>query len=80
MLILSYRPAVGGCEYKRPNDPGNLQLDWLEVQLGLFRDKGIKVSAVHPLPKSSPPAPDQTKPPEVRVWGTDLRLSFLRYG
>ena len=39
----SHRLAVGGCEYKQPNDPGNLQLDWLEVQLELFRDRGTKV-------------------------------------
>lgn len=52
---------MGGCEYKQHNDPGNLQLDWLDVQLGVFRDKGIKVSAAHPLSKSQPPVPNQTK-------------------
>jgi len=43
-LHTSYLLAVGGCEYTQHNDPGNLQLDWLEVQLGIFRDKGINVS------------------------------------
>ena len=56
-----HRPAVGGCEYKQPNDPGNLQLDWLDVQLGVLRDKGIKVSLPHTLPKPQPPVPDQTR-------------------
>lgn len=47
LFALSHHPpAVGGCEYKQPNDPGNLQLDWLDVQLGVFRDKGIKVGAI----------------------------------
>ena len=38
-------PAVGGCERKDPQDPGNLQLDWLEVQLQIFRSRGMQVSA-----------------------------------
>jgi len=46
--------AVGGCEYTQPNDPGNLQLDWLDVQLGVFRDKGIKVWLMGHVP----PTPD----------------------
>ena len=29
--------AVGGCEAHDATDPGNLQLDWLEVQLQAFR-------------------------------------------
>lgn len=35
--------AVGGCEYREPDDPGNLQLDWLEVQLRTFRQRGMQV-------------------------------------
>lgn len=35
--------AVGGCEYHEPHDPGNLQLDWLEVQLEIFRERGMHV-------------------------------------
>lgn len=45
---LTYRldnaPAVGGCEAKDPQDPGNLQLDWMEVQLQEFRSRGMQVS------------------------------------
>ena len=36
--------AVGGCEFKDRDDPGNLELDWLEVQLKLFRERGMHVS------------------------------------
>ena len=35
--------AVGGCEYSERDDPGNLQFDWLEVQLQLFRERGMQV-------------------------------------
>ncbi|KAI0045296.1 hypothetical protein FA95DRAFT_1607798 [Auriscalpium vulgare] len=34
---------VGGCEYNDRDDPGNLQFDWLEVQLELFRGRGMQV-------------------------------------
>jgi len=34
---------VGGCSFLEPGDPGNLQLDWLEVQLELFRERGMQV-------------------------------------
>ena len=44
-LIIWTVLAVGGCEYKDPNDPGNLQFDWIEVQLRLFRSRGVKVRA-----------------------------------
>ena len=37
--------AVGGCDPKDPEDPGNLQLDWLEVQLTMFRRRGMQVCA-----------------------------------
>ena len=37
------RIAVGGCEYREPDDPGNLQFDWLEVQLKMFRQRGMQV-------------------------------------
>ena len=37
------RVAVGGCEYKDGTDPGNLQFDWLDVQLGLFRERKMQV-------------------------------------
>ncbi len=35
--------AVGGCEYREPDDPGNLQFDWLEVQLKMYRKRGVQV-------------------------------------
>lgn len=35
--------AVGGCQYREQDDPGNLQLDWLDVQLDIFRRRGIQV-------------------------------------
>ena len=35
--------AVGGCEYREPDDPGNLQFDWLEVQLKMFRQREMQV-------------------------------------
>ena len=35
--------AVGGCEAHDATDPGNLQLDWLEVQLQAFRSRGMQV-------------------------------------
>ncbi len=34
---------MGGCEHSDPQDPGNLELDWLEVQLRLFRDRKMQV-------------------------------------
>lgn len=36
--------AVSGCQYGDDDDPGNLEFDWLEVQLKQFRDKNIQVS------------------------------------
>lgn len=35
--------AVGGCEFGDRDDPGNLQLDWLEVQLETYRERGMQV-------------------------------------
>lgn len=35
--------AVGGCEQGDPEDPGNLQFDWLAVQLARFRSRGMQV-------------------------------------
>ena len=33
--------VVNGCPYDDPEDPGNLQLDWLEVQLESFQERGM---------------------------------------
>ena len=38
--------AVGGCGHSDPQDPGNLEFDWLEVQLQLFRYRKMQVRAV----------------------------------
>lgn len=35
--------VVSGCLFKERNDPGNLQLDWLEVQLDMYRKGGLQV-------------------------------------
>lgn len=43
-VISLWQIAVGGCEYTDPNDAGNLEFDWLEVQLKTFRSRGVKVS------------------------------------
>ena len=37
------RTAVGGCEHSEPQDPGNLQFDWLDVQLEMFRSRKMQV-------------------------------------
>jgi len=51
--------AVGGCEWVNraevggvDADPGNLELDWLEVQLDLFRQRNIKVWIIGHVPPS----------------------------
>jgi hypothetical protein len=36
--------AVGGCEWSDRNDAGNLEFDWLEVELSSFRSRGMYVS------------------------------------
>ncbi|KIK68138.1 hypothetical protein GYMLUDRAFT_81588 [Collybiopsis luxurians FD-317 M1] len=45
--------AVGGCMLNEPEDPGNLQFDWLEVQLKSFRDRGMQVWLTGHVPPSS---------------------------
>ncbi|OBZ76592.1 Endopolyphosphatase [Grifola frondosa] len=47
------RTAVGGCEYTDPQDPGNLQFDWLSVQLEMFRRRGMQVWLTGHVPPSS---------------------------
>lgn len=44
--------VVDGCKYKDKDDPGNLELDWLDVQLGLFRERGMKVWIIGHVPPS----------------------------
>ncbi|KAF9259533.1 endopolyphosphatase [Marasmius fiardii PR-910] len=52
MYFYDSNKAVNGCPYSEPNDPGNLQLDWLEVQLGLFRERGLQVWLTGHVPPS----------------------------
>ncbi|KIY49244.1 endopolyphosphatase [Fistulina hepatica ATCC 64428] len=42
MYFYDSNKAVGGCEFKDKDDPGNLQLDWLDVQLQLFRGRNMQ--------------------------------------
>ena len=37
--------AVGGCEYGDKDDPGNLEFDWLEVQLERYLERNMQVSS-----------------------------------
>ncbi|KAH9936952.1 Metallo-dependent phosphatase-like protein [Amylocystis lapponica] len=53
MYFYDANKAVGGCEYTDPEDPGNLQFDWLEVQLEIFRGRGIQVWLSGHVPPSS---------------------------
>ncbi|CDO75616.1 hypothetical protein BN946_scf184858.g56 [Trametes cinnabarina] len=53
MYFYDSNTAVGGCARTLPQDPGNLQLDWLEVQLQLFRERGIQVWLWGHVPPSS---------------------------
>ena len=42
-ILISCGTAITGCVYKEPDDPGNLQFDWLEVQLDMYRRRGMQV-------------------------------------
>jgi len=63
--------AVDGCIYNDPDDPGNLQFDWLEVQLKIFRDRGMQVWLTGHVPPSS-----TNYFPECYVRYVDLALRF----
>ena len=41
--VFAMSAAVGGCEYGDKEDPGNLELDWLEVQLERYRERNMQV-------------------------------------
>ncbi|KAG7096940.1 hypothetical protein E1B28_004338 [Marasmius oreades] len=43
MYFYDANKAVNGCPFNELSDPGNLQLDWLEVQLKMFRERGLRV-------------------------------------
>ncbi|EMD40704.1 hypothetical protein CERSUDRAFT_111287 [Gelatoporia subvermispora B] len=53
MYFYDSNKAVGGCEYANPEDPGNLQFDWLEVQLETFRERGMQTVISGHVPPSS---------------------------
>jgi len=71
MYFYDSNKAVGGCEYSEPNDPGNLQFDWLEVQLNIYRKRGIQVW----LSGHVPPSPGNYFP-ECYVRYVELSLRF----
>jgi len=43
MYFYDSNKVVSGCLFKERNDPGNLQVDWLEVQLDMYRKGGLQV-------------------------------------
>ncbi|KAI0650721.1 Metallo-dependent phosphatase-like protein [Trametes meyenii] len=53
MYFYDSNTAVGGCARSDPQDPGNLELDWLEVQLQMFRERGMQVWLSGHIPPSS---------------------------
>ncbi|KAH8830912.1 endopolyphosphatase [Flagelloscypha sp. PMI_526] len=63
--------AVEGCPYLDPLDPGNLELDWLDVQLELYRSRGMKVY----LTGHVPPSPGNYWP-QCYTRYVDLALRF----
>ncbi|KAG2145766.1 Metallo-dependent phosphatase-like protein [Suillus clintonianus] len=63
--------AVGGCDYAEPKDPGNIQLDWLEEQLEIFRSRQMQVWITGHVP------PSETKYfPECYYRLVELNLRF----
>ncbi|KAJ6613436.1 hypothetical protein B0H10DRAFT_2165301 [Mycena sp. CBHHK59/15] len=46
MYFYDSNKAVGGCEFKDRGDAGNLQFDWLEVQLKGFRARDMQVRRI----------------------------------
>ncbi|KAJ2931588.1 hypothetical protein H1R20_g5383, partial [Candolleomyces eurysporus] len=63
--------AVNGCPYDDPEDPGNLELDWLEVQLQSYYDRDMKVY----ISGHVPPSPGNYFP-ECYVRYVELALRF----
>lgn len=71
MYFYDSNKAVGGCEYQEPDDPGNLEFDWLEVQLKSFRQRGMQVWMTGHVP----PSPGNYFP-ECYVRYVELSLRF----
>jgi len=71
MYFYDSNKAVGGCEYREPDDAGNLQFDWLEVQLKIFRQREMQVWITGHVP----PSPGNYFP-ECYVRYVELSLRF----
>jgi len=71
MYFYDSNKAVRGCEYKDPGDAGNLEFDWLEVQLNTFRSRNMKVWISGHIPPSF-----ETYFPECYVRYVELSLRF----
>ncbi|KAI0092667.1 Metallo-dependent phosphatase-like protein [Irpex rosettiformis] len=53
MYFFDSNKGVAGCDPKDREDPGNLQFDWLEVQLSQFRSRGLQVWITGHVPPSA---------------------------
>jgi len=71
MYFYDSNKAVGGCEFNDRDDPGNLQFDWLAVQLKSFRSRNMQVW----LSGHVPPSPGNFFP-ECYVRYVELSLRF----
>ncbi|TFY83609.1 hypothetical protein EWM64_g409 [Hericium alpestre] len=71
MYFYDSNKAMGGCEYHDRDDAGNLQFDWLGVQLETFRRRGMQVW----LTGHVPPSPGNYFP-ECHVRYVELSLRF----
>ncbi|KAJ7507820.1 endopolyphosphatase [Mycena galericulata] len=71
MYFYDSNKAVGGCEFKDREDAGNLEFDWLEVQLKGFRARGMQVWITGHVP----PSPGNYFP-ECYVRYVELALRF----
>ncbi|KAI0796639.1 Metallo-dependent phosphatase-like protein [Abortiporus biennis] len=71
MYFFDSNKAVGGCEARDPQDPGNLQFDWLEVQLETFRNRGMQVWISGHVPPSA-----HNYYPECHIRYVELSLMF----
>ncbi|PPQ98547.1 hypothetical protein CVT24_004038 [Panaeolus cyanescens] len=66
--------VVAGCPYTDRNDPGNLELDWMEVQLDMYRSRGMQVRSVW-ISGHVPPSPGNYFP-ECYVRYAELALRY----
>ncbi|KAF7332218.1 RFX-type winged-helix domain-containing protein [Mycena kentingensis (nom. inval.)] len=71
MYFYDSNKAVGGCQFLDRDDAGNLQFDWLEVQLKGFRARGMQVW----ISGHVPPSPGNYFP-ECYVRYVELALRF----